>query len=217
MKKVFLSMAAMSLLLASCGGDKVVESEDAKVVVDKTVESTVEYATVKEGSKVNWKASHLLGVDPHNGFISLNEGSLKATDGALTNGSFVLDITSLTDEDIENAEKRASLEGHLKSSDFFNAEAHPTAKFEITEAVATEGDFNTSITGNLTLKDSTRSVTFKANTMSTDDSYTIKSEKFDIDRTQWGMHYGAEGTPNLTEDKIIANAVQIEIDVTLTK
>ncbi len=216
MKKMFLSLAALSMMAMSCGDGKDVESTDAQEVIDQTTETTVEYSTVKEGSKVHWHATKLV-VGEHMGYFSLSNGSAKATDGKLTNGSFTVDISTLTNTDIEDAEKKGQLEGHLKSADFFNAEKYPTAKFEITKVEAAEGDYNTTISGNLMLKDSTRNVTFDANVEATDEMVSIKSEKFNIDRTQWGIHYGAEGTPDLVKDNVISNAVGITIDVTLTK
>lgn len=216
MKKMFLSLAALSLLAVSCGDGKDVESTDAQEVIDQTTETTVEYSTVKEGSKVDWHATKLV-VGEHMGYFNLSSGSAKATDGKLTNGTFIIDISSLTNTDIEDAEKKGQLEGHLKSSDFLNSEAFPTAKFEITKVTPSEGEYNSEISGNLTLKDSVRNVSFNANVNATEDMISIKSEKFNIDRTQWGIHYGAEGTPDLVKDNVISNAVGITIDVTLTK
>lgn len=222
MKKVFLTISAFALLAVACGDDKgrEVESEDAQEVVDKTTETTTEFTKVADNSRVSWFASHPGGIGPHNGFFKLSEGNVKVTDGKVTNGSITIDVTSLADEDIEDAEKRGKLEGHLKSADFLNAEKYPTATFEVTEStneVSEDKKWTSKITGNLTMKDSTRSVTFWANVTTTDNDVTIKSERFSIDRTQWGIHYGAEGTPNLTEDQIISDAVGIEVSVTLTK
>lgn len=220
MKKVFLSILVLGTIsMTSCGEDKgrEVEAHDAEEVVDNTTETTVTFDKVKEGSKINWFASHIGGVEPHNGFINVSEGSVKVTDGTVTNGDFTLDVTSITDEDLaEVPEKKAKLEGHLKSADFFDVENHPTAKFEITNIANEaneEGTFSHKVTGNLTLLDSTRGVTFFANFNVNENEVAISSERFSIDRTQWGVSWGHEGLA----DAMVSNAVGIEISTTLTK
>lgn len=220
MKKVFLSILVLgTITMTSCGDDKgrEVEAQDAGEVVDNTTETTVSFDKVKEGSKINWFASHIGGIDPHNGFINVSEGTVKVTDGAVTNGTFTFDVTSITDEDLaEVPEKKAKLEGHLKSADFFDIENHPTAKFEITEVAneaSEDGKFSHKVTGNFTLLDSTKAVSFFANFNVTENEVTISSERFSIDRTQWGVSWGHEGLA----DAMVSNAVGIEVATTLTK
>lgn len=219
MKKVFLSISAIALLAVSCGEDKGrdVEATEEQEVVDNSTETTSEYKTITDGSKINWFASHIGGIEPHNGFINLSDGNVKVTDGKVTNGTFTFDVTTLTDEDLaENPEKKGQLEGHLKSPDFFNVEKYPTAKFEITdikEEASEDGTFKNKVTGNFTLLDSTKGVTFFANVNVSDTEVAVTSEKFEIDRTQWGLNYGAEGL----KDAMISNGVGIEVDLKLTK
>jgi polyisoprenoid-binding protein YceI len=52
-------------------------------------------------------------------------------------------------------------DGHLKSDDFFNAEKFPTIKFTSTEFKMT-GENTYAITGDLTIRDVTKKVTFNA-------------------------------------------------------
>ena len=218
MKKVFLSIAAVSLLSVACGDGRDIDSENAKDVVDQTTESTMEYATVDENSKVLFTAAHFGGAAPRDGYFKLSAGTGKVTDGKLTNGSFTLDISTLTITSLDSTNGKGNLEGHLKGADFFNDSLYPTALFEVTGVNAQEGEYNHSITGNLKLKDSTRSVTFNANVISDENSVSVKSEKFNIDRTQWGMYYGSQTKlEGLAQDKIISDEVSITIDITLTK
>lgn len=220
MKKVFLTISAFALLAVACGDDKgrEVDATDAQEVVDNTTETTVEYSTVSESSKVEWFASHIGGIDPHNGHFAIKEGSVKVTDGKVTNGSFVVDMPTLhvDIESVSGEEDQAKLTGHLKSADFFEVEKYPTSKFEVTEVsneVSEDKKWTSKVTGNFTMLDSTKSVTFWANITITDTDINVKSERFSIDRTKWGLNWGEEGL----ENAIISNAVGIEVDVTLTK
>ena len=123
-------------------------------------------------------------------------------DGTLTGLNVTVDMTQLT-ADV------AKLTGHLKSPDFFNVEAHPTATFASTSVTAgseTEGATHT-VTGELTLVGTTNQVTFPA-TVSTDEEGTITAHaEFVIDRQQWGIAY--PGAP----DDLIKDNVALTIDV----
>ncbi|MBM4170011.1 MAG: YceI family protein [Ignavibacteria bacterium] len=69
-------------------------------------------------------------------------------------------------------------DGHLKSDDFFNAESFPTMKFAATKFEKV-GERSYKITGNLTIRDVTKSVTFDAVNLG-----TVKSEQMGT-RTGW--------------------------------
>ena len=77
----------------------------------------------------------------------------------------------------------------LKSADFFNVNEHPKATFEST-AIEEAGEGQVNITGDFTLLDVTKSITFSA-TVGTDDGLALKAE-FTIDRTDFGMNFGLE-------------------------
>jgi polyisoprenoid-binding protein YceI len=103
-------------------------------------------------------------------------------DGALKAVTVDIETASLTTE-IEDLTK------HLKNTDFFDVNQYPQARFESTE-IKDNGDGTVEITGDLTLLDSTQSVTFPAS-VSTESGLTLKAE-FEIDRTRWGMDYGLD-------------------------
>ncbi|NHW59582.1 YceI family protein, partial [Escherichia coli] len=88
----------------------------------------------------------------------------------------------LANRDItEDAEKSAKLDGHLKNEDFFEVEKFPTSSFEITKVTeAAEGDYNTLLDGNLTIKGITKPVQFKANIKVEEGKVSIKTEPTDI-------------------------------------
>jgi polyisoprenoid-binding protein YceI len=104
-------------------------------------------------SNVKFAVTHLV--------ISEVEGHFKVFDGSMTHSkpdfsdakiNFTVDVSSIE----TGNDKR---DGHLKSDDFFSAEKYPRMKFEST-AFTPLGDNKYKLTGNLTIRDVTKPVTF---------------------------------------------------------
>ena len=151
-------------------------------------------------STVKWIGTKLKG--KHNGTVKLSSGNILVKDNKIVGGKFSLDMATIDNEDMkDDAKMKAKLEGHLKSEDFFNVEKFPKATFEI--ASVTEGaDGTVSITGNLTIKDVTKGVTFPAKiNYGTDKKPVSATANFNINRQLWGITY--PGQPdNLIKDEI---------------
>jgi len=152
----------------------------------------------------------------HTGTFKLKEGSIAVDKNTLTGGSFVIDIASLVDNDL-TGEFKGKLEGHLKSPDFFDVAKFPVAKFEITKVEPFDSTKQKSLlpgathllSGNLTLKDSTKNVTFPAIINVTENALTAQAN-FNIDRTDWGMNYKGPDNP---QDWVIKKEVNLQLNV----
>jgi len=157
----------------------------------------------------------------HPGTFKLSSGSVSVDGNNITGGQFTIDINSMELE--ETAEIfQTQLKPHLLSGDFFDAEKFGTARFEITNvtpyaangtdtSIVAGANFN--ISGNLTIKDVTKNITFPAKVDL--DGTTLKAKgNFNIDRTQWKMNYGNDKTLG---DKFISETVNIELDLTARK
>jgi polyisoprenoid-binding protein YceI len=105
-------------------------------------------------TQVTWQVNHM-------GF-SLLEGQLGASAGSITIDPAKPDATKVdvTFQVDQLSTTSAHLTEHLKSKDFFDAAANPTARF-VSTAVRATGDKAT-ITGNLTIKGVTKPVTLNA-------------------------------------------------------
>ena len=157
----------------------------------------------------------------HPGIFKLTYGTVKATDDAVTGGTFVMDITSL-DMEQEGEMIDNKLQPHLLSGDFFDAENFGTSRFEITkvepykpsegEKPLTEGA-NFNISGNLQIKNVTKNITFPARIDRDGDRLEAKAN-FDIDRRQWEMNYGNDKTLG---DKFISETVNVELNLRALK
>lgn len=213
MKKIFL-MLAVAAAFTACNS-----KNENKATTSGSVQAAaadgIAYP-VDSSSTVTWAGSKPTGT--HTGTFRVKEGSLSVKDNELTGGSFLIDIASINNEDlVKDAESKGKLEGHLKSPDFFDVAKYPTAKFEITSIEKNTDTAKKEMThivkGNLTLKDSTKNVTFPARI--TVDAKTISAAAdFSIDRTDWGMSYKG---PNNPQDWVISKTVGIKLNITATK
>jgi len=154
-------------------------------------------------STIEWKGEKVLG--SHNGTIMLKEGYLEMDGDKITGGRFVVDMTTIVNNDLEGGSK-GKLEGHLKSDDFFGVKTYPTATLEITSA--TNGKVGYDITGNITIKGVTEQISF--NLVNNGETATAKLV---IDRTKFGIRYGSGSFFDNLGDKTISD--DFELDVTL--
>jgi polyisoprenoid-binding protein YceI len=188
--------------------DKAIIGDAQTVLTEKGKKYKVDPAT----SMVGW-----IGTKPsgkHTGTIKISEGTVNVKKGKIVSGNFTIDMNTIANTDMEGKGKDG-LEGHLKSPDFFDVAANPTAKFEITgvapvmanQKILLEGATH-NITGNLTLKGVTKSVTFPAAVMMDDKTLGAKAD-FNIDRTMWNMNYGADGK--------VAKEINLTLDIKAAK
>jgi len=220
MKKISLYVSSLAFLVA-CNNTPKADSAATGEQKEVSKATGITYAAT-DASMVTWTGSKPTG--SHTGTFKLKEGSFNVLDNAVTGGSFIIDITSLTNNDLAaDAENKGKLEGHLKSPDFFDAEKYPVAKFEITSVAPFVADSNGikvllkdathTISGNLTLKDSTKNISFPARI--TVDANTISAmADFNIDRTLWGMNYKGPGNP---QDWFINKEVNIKLALSANK
>ena len=209
--------------LAACGGPS---TDQAKTEEKKEAAATTgaAYAIDTTATSVQWRATHKGGFAPRFGTIKVADGSLNVENGAVTGGSFDVNMNSLTTDPASVTEpdkKSADLDGHLKSPDFFDAAKHSTAKFVITGVTPFDSTKGKSllpgatnlISGNLTLKDSTLNITFPAQIVVGENDVTANA-KFVIDRTAWGINYKTEGSP---ENWAISKDVEIGFSLKAVK
>ena len=115
-------------------------------------------------------------------------------------------MTSINNHDLTDPEYKGKLENHLKSEDFFAVEKHPTSKFEITE-VKDLTDNKVSVSGNLTLRDVTKNITYEAEVLESSDAKFVAKADFNINRKDWGVAY--EGM----KDDLISNEINFKINL----
>lgn len=208
MKKIILSLVVLASVLTGCKGEKKekVETKEAEVVVVNVAElNNVDTAK----SVLAWKGTKPTGA--HNGNVSLKSGGLLIEDGKLTQGEFIIDMTSIANLDMAGTDGAGKLEGHLKAADFFDVAVYPTAKFVITKIEETNGKL--AVTGNLQIKDVTKSITIPAMISTEGGVTTFKSEKFNVNRADFNVKYGSKSFFGDLKDKFIDDLMELSFEV----
>lgn len=217
MKKISFLLSVV-VLMAACNN---ASKTDQATTTDTQAVTTTDGSSyaVDSTTTIQWTGFKPTG--KHEGIFKINEGTLLVKDNSLSGGNFIINMQSLTNLDLAaDAENKSKLEGHLKSPDFFDVEKYPTAKFEITSVEPYVADSSTKLIGathllkgNLTLKDSTKNISFPAK-ITVDASTAVASADFNIDRTLWGINYKGPGNP---QDWFISKEVNIKLTVSATK
>ena len=194
-------------LLFSCKGEK---KEKIVVKEEVKVEETIMVNNVDLTTSVmTWKGTKPTG--SHDGIVSFSSGGMVVENGVLKEGEFVIDMSTIKNLDMAGSEGAGKIEKHLKAADFFDVEIYPTSKFVITSVLEVEG--NTAVTGNLTIKDVTKSITIPATVSTTDGITTFKSELFNIDRADFNVKYGSKRWIEGLKDKFIDDLVEMSFVV----
>jgi polyisoprenoid-binding protein YceI len=223
--KTTIKLKAAALLIASAvfsvacekapKGDNatISEKQEAKEITGKT------FVVDTADSRVKFTG---FGVGKnHPGKFKLTSGEVAISNNQITGGNFVIDVKSL-DLEQDGPMIDSKLKPHLLSGDFFDADKFRTAKFEITNVEAYEKNdkdssivdgANFMVSGNLTLKEDTKNISFPARIDLDDETLKAKAD-FDIDRRQWKMNYGNDKTLG---DKFISETVNIELDLKAKK
>jgi polyisoprenoid-binding protein YceI len=148
-----------------------------------------------EKSSLKWYGEKVTG--SHDGTINLKKGFIEMKNGNITGGEFHIDMTTIANTDIEDADTRAKLEGHLKSDDFFGVETYPVSKLEIKKASKFK-DGKAKVTGHLTIKETTLPVDFEV----TSKDGQMMTEIV-IDRSKFDVRYGSGSFFDNLGDKMI--------------
>ncbi len=203
MKYTFHSFAALAAFcLVSCENpaDNTTDAKisDAKEVAAASAESII-YAFT-EDSKITFIGSKITG-QKSGGFKKI-DGQFSVVDGKPTGGMLTIDMNSIySDHD--------KLTTHLMNEDFFNVPEFPTATFAVTEFGELKDGVQT-VSGNLTMLDVSKNITFPAAIVQTEGMIKLTST-FDIKRNDWGIDF--KGKP----DDLIRNEVVIAFDLVAKK
>lgn len=212
MKKtaILASLAAALMLSAFTGPTR--NNQTATEVAAPAKSRT--YAVETAASDVAWNAKKVTG--EHYGKISLQSGQLQVDKNRVTGGTFVIDMSSLTVEDIKDAGSNGKLVGHLKNDDFFSVDKHPTATFVLTDATpiakAAAGQPNYTVKGNLTIKGITNPVTFPA-TITVKDGQATAQADVTVDRTKYDIRYRSSNFFENLGDRAIYDEFTVRFNI----
>jgi polyisoprenoid-binding protein YceI len=160
-------------------------------------------------STITWEGKKFAG--SHKGTVDLTSGTLGFTGKKLTEGGFIANMTTVKD-----ADRNANLEKHLKADDFFGADKYPVTNFVIKKVTASGSNVN--ITGDLTIKGVTQSISFPASVVwNADKTVTATAEKIIIDRTKFGIQFKSKSVFANIGDNFIYDEFTIGVKLVAKK
>mgnify|MGYP006101654387 CR=1 FL=1 len=202
-----IAVVVVSTVLFSCKGEKkekIVAKEEVKVEETSMVNNVDLTASI-----MTWKGTKPTG--SHNGTVAFKSGGILLENDVLKGGEFVIDMNTIKNLDMVGSDGAANIEKHLKAPDFFDVALYPISKFVITSVLEVEG--NMAVTGNLTIKDVTKSITIPASVSTVEGITTFKSELFNIDRADFNVKYGSKRWIEGLKDKFIDDLVEMSFTV----
>lgn len=171
------------------------------------------YQVQPQLSTIGWVGKKVTG--QHNGTIQFQSGQVLVKGSQIAGGTFVVDMASIKNTDLTDAETNGKLLGHLKSDDFFSVEKNPTATFAITSVKTLKGDAagnNATITGNLTIKGKTNPLSFPAR-VGVKNGVAAASGTATVDRTKYDIRYGSKSFFESIGDKAIDDNFTLTFNV----
>ncbi len=202
MKKIILTFAF--LLIPALGFSQNNETAKSKPEILKLDLNASSVAWV--GKKVTGK---------HNGTLKLKSGQIEVENNKVLRGEFVLDMTSISVEDIKDPEKNLKLKSHLMSDDFFGVKNFPEASFKMGD-VKQEKPGEIKVVGNLLLKGILQPMSFPAKIEWVENGVKAKAT-VEIDRTLHNIRYGSGKFFDNLGDKMISDKFEVILDLVAKK
>ena len=151
-----------------------------------------------DNTEIEWTGYKIVG--SHSGSFLMYEGTIDLPDGTLGGAHF--DVIIETMSVITDNE---TLTGVVKGDSFFDVNDFPEATF-VSTGVDPDGEAYL-VTGDLTLRDVTKTIRFPAS-MSVDDGVFTLTAEFTVNRRDWGIVYDGIGD-NLLKDEVLIS-LQVE-------
>ena len=153
------------------------------VSISVTSQNQTTYVLDTVQSVINWEGSYAFNFSQHQGTVHFKRGVLTAVSGNITGGTFVIDMTTISNEEYE---KGIGPVAHLRDPDFFDVEKHTEASLVITGVEYYETENIHRFYADLTIKGITNAIKFMA---TADNTKNTIEAKFKIDRQRWGITY----------------------------
>ena len=200
MKKLIALLMFVSLVSCNMNSNKTAETNDvAMTAADAT------YNIVQDESSLMWTGREV-STSSHYGTINFTSGQFEIADGLISQGEFLVDMTSITVQDLTGGSKER-LEGHLRSDDFFSVESFPTAHLYISSSeVISNGKWM--VNGFLTIKDISHPVLFEM--VNTEDGWNANLV---FDRSKYNVKFRSGTFFENLGDKLIYDDIELQINL----
>ena len=158
---------------------------------------------------IQFSAKHMMVTTVRGKFAEVDGSlTLDEADPTASSGAFTVRAASLTTGNDQR-------DGHLRSADFFDAEAYPEITFVSTAVTPKRGN-DYAVTGDLTIRGTTRPITFDVEFLGLYDGFQGRRAGFHattaLNREDWGL------TWNVTLETggwLVGKEIKLEIDLAL--
>lgn len=172
--------------------DVVVEEvmeEEAEAMTSVAPLPNGRYALVASESSMAWQGKRpLLEGYFDNGTVGFASGSAVVASGSLSEGSIIIDLTSIAVESTGRGDGQTKLTTDLQSEGWFNVEVYPESRF-VFLSYEQNDDGTTTVTGELTIKDITNELSFPAVVRMAEGRLIMQASEILVDRTKWGLTF----------------------------
>ena len=220
-KSIYWGILFSAITIIACKekttSNQATDAENKKVETGQQV-----YLVDPLQSSVKWIGAKPSGTE--NGIVPISKGTIATSDGKVTGGTIEIDVASLTVLS-KDGDMKKTLESHLKGEtpgkeeDFFNVSKYPKASYTITSTSALENDPEAThmVNGNLTIKNITKPVNFKARIDVKESVLTASAAPFNIDRTEFDIKFKSKKFFDNLKDDFINDDFQIGFYVVANK
>lgn len=164
-------------------------------------------------SKIMWEGNMLkvggISLYGHKGTLDFTKGILNMKDGKITDGTLVVDMSSMqpTDDNFnpDEGKTKDKLVGHLSSDDFFSVDEFPTATFKVT------GVKEGIIMGDMTIRGVTNQETVENVKMEMMDGKMHAKGDLTIDRQKYNVAWDAG------KDKVLSDDLDLQFNIVANK
>jgi polyisoprenoid-binding protein YceI len=207
-------ITALVVVFAVSANTAAAKSKAKSAKADAT--KTEAYKIDTQASTVAWKGTKKAG-SAHNGNISVKDGEVQVdSKGKITAGQINIDMNTITNEDVKDAEYNKKLVGHLASNDFFDTAKFPLTTFKVL-SVTPGANGEVTVKGELTMIGKTNPIEFPAK-VTVDKGVATAEATVKVDRTKWGLKYGSGNFfKELTADKVINDEFEMNLKLVAKK
>ena len=183
----------------------------------------------KRNSNLEWKGGLKFVNNNHNGNLKIKGASIYLHQDNKISGNLIIDMMSMTNIDLPDSRKDYLI-GHLRSEDFFHVDRYPTASLEIKSSKILEkksnGKYNMQISGDLTVKSTTKPIVFTA-LVDLDSDIKSATGTMEFNRTDFDVQYRSEmhlddaksfwnkmnTTKETVKDKVIQDKIEVMFNI----
>lgn len=169
--------------------------------------TTFKFKVDPKASTLNWIGKKVTG--QHNGSIAVSSGEIVTEGKTIKQGSFEIDVNSITVADITDKDSNAKLVGHLKSDDFFATEKFPKAVFVIGSVISKSAN-ECIVKGKLTIKGITNDIEFPA-TITNDGKQIVANAKISVDRSKFDIRFRSKSFFENLGDKAVYDEFELDL------